>query len=119
MKQVLIVEDDEFISDLVAEKLHQQKITVEVLSSGRAALTFVKQHKPDLIILDLEIKELQGIDLLHELKKLDHAPPVIVFSNNDDPTVKEQCKQLGVRAFYVKVNTALDVLVEETLKQFS
>jgi len=115
MKKVLLIEDDEFIRDLVSAKLHKSSFAVLISDSAEDAEEMLHNNTPDLIVLDLELPKMQGLDFLKKLKQdnAHHDVPVIVFSNNDEPEIKEECQKLGTLSFFVKVSTDLDALVEE------
>lgn len=114
MKQVLIIEDDAFIRDLLSEKLTQSHFSIDIADSGEAALEVVAEKRYDLLVLDLELSDMSGIDVLKQLKSSEAtaALPVIIFSNNDDPDVKASCLGYGAVDFFVKIDTDLNKLVE-------
>lgn len=113
-KKILFIEDDRFIRDLVTEKLESKGYSVVVAVSAEAAFFEIENHQFDIILLDLELPTLHGQELLKELRKKRQfrALPVIIYSNNDDPEMKEVCKKLGVEHFFVKANTDLNSLME-------
>lgn len=115
MKKILLIEDDEFIRDLVSAKLVQNSFEVLSASSAEEAVSSIDENMPDLLILDLELPEKQGVDFLRELRHSSKYVdfPIIVFSNNDEPEIKEECEKLGITSFFVKINTDLDELVSQ------
>lgn len=113
MKRILIAEDDAFIRDLASEKLEQAGYSVHASTSGEETLTCLSEHPTDLLVLDLALPGMHGLDVLRQMRETDEINqiPVVVFSNTDEPEVKETCTKLGVKAFLVKVDTDLDTLV--------
>jgi CheY-like chemotaxis protein len=114
MKSILVVEDDVFIRDLVSAHLIKENFNVQTANSGEKALMSIKEHVPDLMILDLDIVGVQGLGVLSTVRSDEQWKdlPVIVFSNNDNPQAKEKCIELGVTRFYLKFDTDLNDLVD-------
>lgn len=113
MKRILFAEDDAFIRDLTSEKLAQAGFDVAICESGDEALAKLDEGEVDLLLLDLELKGTQGTDVLEQMSKTGQidSVPVIVFSNNDEPEMREKCHALGATAFFVKVDTDLNELI--------
>src|SRR2546423_9143641 len=65
--RVLVVDDEPSITDLVALALRYEGFAVEKAATGRAALASVDRFKPDLIVLDVMLPDLSGIDVLRRL----------------------------------------------------
>lgn len=80
MKQILVVEDDPFIGDLLAEALGKEGYGVLRAYSGTEALLVLSGHRPDLVLLDLMLPGLSGEELLPQLRDM----PVIVVSAKAD-----------------------------------
>src|SRR5262249_38773993 len=70
MKRILVVEDDHSIADLVRSTLASEGFTVEVARTGTAALTTFRSFAPDLVILDRMLPEMDGFEILREIRKL-------------------------------------------------
>lgn len=83
MKKVLLVDDDAVVRSIYQNKLSMERLNVQVALDGQAALDLVKSFQPDLIILDLMIPKVPGIDVLKRIRR-DQATkniPVIIFTN--------------------------------------
>ncbi len=113
MKKVLLVEDDPFIRDLTSIKLTEQSYAVSVASDGESVLDLVKKEMPDVILLDLDLPGMTGLEVLRQLKtNADFKDiPVIIFSNNDDEQTKKEATELGMDGFFIKVSTAFEDLL--------
>ena len=115
MKKILFVEDDRFIREMITEKITAEGYKVVSVVSADAAFYELENHKISLILLDLELPTMHGDDFLQLLRKhgdLKHTP-VIIYSNNNEPKMKEKCMKLGARSFFVKANTDLNVLMDD------
>ncbi len=112
MKSILLIEDDPFIRDITSVKLSEQSYAVQTASDGESALEIVKREQPDLVLLDLDLPGMPGLQFLTELKAdpLLKSIPVIIFSNNDNPDIKAAADKEGVAGFFVKATTVFDDL---------
>jgi two-component system, OmpR family, response regulator len=81
--RVLVVDDEASITDLVALALRYEGFTVEKAATGRAALATVGRFKPDLIVLDVMLPDLSGLDVLRRLSAEGRRVPVIFLTARD------------------------------------
>jgi signal transduction histidine kinase/DNA-binding response OmpR family regulator len=115
---ILVVDDDTPIRSLLRQELSEAGYEVKEASNGKAALDMVRMHKPDLIILDVMMPEINGFDVAAVLKN-DPATmdiPIIILSIVQD---KERGLKIGVDRYLTKpINTEqLFHEVEELLEQ--
>jgi two-component system response regulator VicR len=105
-KKVLIVEDDQMISSMYKTKLEQDGLTVLVAANGRQGLEAVEKEKPDLIMLDVILPQLDGFSVLQELKKNGKTKntPVIMLTNLGTDEDKAKGEQLGATDYLVKAD---------------
>lgn len=119
-KTILIVEDETVLSDAYATLLKQAGYTVEVAGNGRDALDKTATIEPNLILLDLRMPVMTGIDFLREYQLTSKHPEVrvIVFSNYDMQAEIDEAYKLGADRYILKAwaspKEILD-LVETTL----
>ncbi|TMQ01445.1 MAG: response regulator [Verrucomicrobia bacterium] len=83
MKKMLIIEDDKIVGHIYRHRFQMEGFQVELASDGEAGLTAVKQFKPDMVILDLMLPKLSGVEVLRKLRadQTTKSLPVIVLSN--------------------------------------
>lgn len=114
-KVVLLVEDNDFIRNMYQLKLAKADLSVVEAVDGQMALDKIGEHKPDLVLLDLMMPNVSGIDVLKDLKKKGIVPelPVIVLTNVMDPQTIEEAKQLGARDYIVKTDLTPSQVVEK------
>ncbi|MFO0862777.1 MAG: response regulator [Candidatus Saccharibacteria bacterium] len=114
-KVVLLVEDNDFIRNMYQLKLAKADFSVVEAVDGQMALDKIGEHKPDLVLLDLMMPNVNGIDVLKSLKKQNLTPdlPVIVLTNVMDPQTIEQAKELGARDYIVKTDLTPSQVVEK------
>jgi two-component system cell cycle response regulator DivK len=66
---ILVVEDDPWIRSLLTDLLSAEGYDVEVTSNGISALRLAREHHPDVVLLDLAMPEMSGLDVLRELRQ--------------------------------------------------
>jgi CheY-like chemotaxis protein len=105
-KAVLLVEDNDFIRNMYQLKLAKADIEVVEAIDGAMALSKIKEHKPDVVLLDLMMPNVSGIEVLKELKKQNLTPalPVVVLTNVMDQATIDEAKKLGARDYIVKTD---------------
>ena len=83
MKNILIIEDDQIVANVYRNKLAVEGYKVEVAGDGEAGLRIMRTFQPQLIILDLMLPTISGVDVIKEIRsEPDFAKvPIIVFSN--------------------------------------
>jgi len=114
-KKVMWVEDDQFLSDLIARKLNQQKCKLLFTRTGEEALEVLEKDQPDIILLDLLLPGISGFEVLEYIKKSDKLKhiPVIILSNFTQNNEIERTKALGASRFLTKATVILDDIVKE------
>jgi CheY-like chemotaxis protein len=104
--RVLMVEDHPDIADLYQLKLQLEGYRVAIASDGVAGLSMARSLIPDLILLDIHMPQLDGLQVLAALRedKATDELPVIVCSEDDDPLLIKEANRLGAVAYLVKAN---------------
>ena len=99
-KTVLLVEDDSWLRYIMAELLADDGYQVREAATGTQALALVDQEMPDAVVLDLNLPELSGLDVLHELRTRKQMLnlPVIVMSGALDGETRQRLSRLSERA---------------------
>ncbi len=84
MKTVLIVDDEPKITKLVGDYLKQAGFGVLVAADGKTALAKARSDKPDCIILDLGLPQMDGLDVTRELRKLSNVPIIMLTARSEE-----------------------------------
>jgi DNA-binding response OmpR family regulator len=84
MKTILVVDDEPKITQLVRDYLERAGYVVRVANDGRAALSLAKTEKPDLIVLDLGLPYLDGLDFTREFRKTSNAPIIMLTARAEE-----------------------------------
>jgi DNA-binding response OmpR family regulator len=101
---VLVVEDDAAIIELLHFLLEQEGLEVEVARDGLEALDKMEAWSPDLVLLDLRLPKLEGMDVLWEMRQNPKWSniPVIIISVDSSPQTMLQGWRLGVDSYFIK-----------------
>ena len=119
MAKILVVEDDTRLKDTYNILLKKEGHEVAQAANGSQALELVKTFKPDLILLDMRMPTMDGIEFLKHYGAQKHPETkVIVFSNMEQPQQLEQAYKLGATRYILKAATSpkeLSELIKTTL----
>ena len=111
-QRILLVEDDRFLRRACETALRQRGFTVSSAVDGEEALRAIETSAPDLVLLDLLMPKLTGLEVLRTLRARPEtrALPVLVLSNSSRERDMEEIRQLGVAGYYVKADLSLQEL---------
>ncbi len=111
---VFIVEDDKFLSPLLRSRLEKEGLTVLQAFDGEEALRALETTRPQVIIMDLIMPRVSGLELLEMLSSDPqyNQIPVIIMSNLSQESDVEKAKRLGAVGYFVKVNASLDEVIK-------
>jgi len=84
---------------------------VATAQDGRLALDLVRQHKPELVVLDLQMPRLNGIEVARELARDAQPPAVAMCSVETDSEVVEAARQAGAQAYVFKARIERDLML--------
>jgi DNA-binding response OmpR family regulator len=101
MKTILVVDDERKIVDLARDYLEHAGFLVRTAGDGQSALEVVERHKPDLIVLDLGLPGLDGLDVTRRIRR-DSNLPVIMLTARDDELDKLVGLELGADDYLTK-----------------
>ncbi len=112
-KKILIVEDDEFLRQLVSQKLSSEGFAVSLAVDGPDGIEKTKSVMPDLILLDLLLPTIDGFEVLSKIKS-DSATssiPVIILSNLGQQEEIDRGLKLGAIDYLVKAQLTPEEIV--------
>jgi DNA-binding response OmpR family regulator len=106
MKRILIIEDDRFIADVYQAKLRAEGFLVDVASNGRAGLKQFALNQPDLVLVDLMLPEINGVDVIRSMQARvgNRKLPIIVFSNAYLGGMVQEAWEAGASQVLTKAN---------------
>lgn len=100
--KVLIIEDTESLALLFQSYLIPAGINAKIASTGQAGLDYIAKEKPDLVLLDVVLPDINGMDILQEISLQDHKPHVVVMTAHGTKELAVQAIRLGAVDFLEK-----------------
>jgi len=112
---ILVVEDDRFLRRACEVSLQQRGFVVKSATDGEVGLHMAREALPDLILLDLLMPRVSGIEVLKQLRDDPKTAgiPVVILSNSSREEDKAHASRLGAVGYYVKANLSLRALGDE------
>ena len=84
MKHIFIVDDEKRIRDLIEMYLKKENYKTTTFESADGVLSAIKEHMPDLLVLDMMMQGLNGLDLCKEIRKISEVPIIFVSARSDE-----------------------------------
>jgi two-component system alkaline phosphatase synthesis response regulator PhoP len=117
--KILLVEDDPMVVRMYQRKLTKDGFRVTLAFNGEEGLAALMKERPDIILLDIMMPKMNGIEMLKRIKAdpvLKNIPVVILTNLGDRPEDVQKCKELGAEDYWVKANVSLKEVVDRTNK---
>ncbi|OGZ61039.1 MAG: hypothetical protein A2932_00980 [Candidatus Spechtbacteria bacterium RIFCSPLOWO2_01_FULL_46_10] len=114
-KTIIIVEDDKFLLGILSDRFEAEGFTVIQAMNGSEAVKKTGEARPDLVLLDLILPELNGFEVMEKLKADARTKniPVIILSNLGSEEDMERGKKLGAVDYLVKAYFTPDEIVQK------
>jgi len=118
MKTIIFIEDERALQTTFQNILKQEGYNVVPALDGKEGLKLVKDKKPDLVLLDLILPKIDGIEVLREVKKNEETKeiPVIVLTNLEELKKIEEALELGAKTYLIKANYTVEEVIEKIKK---
>ena len=118
MPKLLIVDDEEDIREFAKSFFKKRGIEVFTAENGKEALGIVDEKSPDLLLLDITMDGLSGVDVLKTLRERENPVKVIMVTGIEDQEIVNQVKSFGVLN-YVHKPLVLEELEKIVLKELT
>ena len=104
MSSIAIVEDDQAIAQMYRIKFEDEGYSVQTADNGKAGILLIETMKPDIVLLDIMMPEMNGDAVLEKLRSVPWGKDlkVIILTNMGEQEAPPKLKELGVLAFIVK-----------------
>jgi len=114
-KKILIVEDDKFLRELIAQKLKKEGYLISESVDGEEGIKKIKSDKPDLVLLDLILPSIDGFEVLTKAKEDSSISsiPVIILSNLGQKEDVERGLKLGAVDYLIKAHFTPGEIIEK------
>lgn len=118
MKKLLVIDDADVMRSMLISIVEDNGLDCEILEAdnGMDGLELFRQHKPDVVTLDITMPKMEGTEVLEEIMKINPNTPVIMISALGQRTVVINCLKLGAKGYIVKPFKEADVL--QKLRQY-
>ena len=118
-QKILLIENEEIMVNLLQKKLTEEGYKIEIARDGIEGLEKAKLVKPNLILLDIVMPKMGGLEVLEEMqkdKKLKKIP-VIIISNSGQPVEIDKAQRLGAKDWLIKTEFDPQEVIEKVKKQ--
>jgi len=114
-KTILIVEDDKFLRELIAQKLTKEGYPLSEAIDGEEGIKKIKEEKPSLVLLDLILPGIDGFEVLSQMKEDPSVSsiPVIILSNLGQKEDVEKGLKLGAVDYLIKAHSTPGEIIEK------
>jgi phosphoserine phosphatase RsbU/P len=119
VRQLLVIDDDVLVRQSILVYLEDSGYRVHSEPNGRAGLAWFRNNKPDLVLTDLRMPDLDGLGLLRQIKDLDPDIPVIVISGMGMVADVAEALRLGAADYLIKPLVDMEVLTHSINKALS
>lgn len=116
MPKILMIDDDPFIADMYVLKFRDEEFEVETARNGKDGLKKIAEFNPDVILLDIVMPDMDGFQVLEELKKKGMKCKVILLTNLSQKEDIERGMGLGASDYIVKAHFTPSEVVEKVRK---
>jgi DNA-binding NtrC family response regulator len=116
--KVLLVDDEEEFVNSISERLEIRDVKADVAFNGEQALQKVAEDEPNVIVLDLRMPGIDGIEVLRRLKKAHPKIQVIILTGHGTEKDAEQARRLGAFA-YLQKPVEMDTLLETVKRAYT
>ena len=114
MANVLVIEDNKTLNQAYKLILQREGHDVRVAYNGKEGLELVKLVEPELILLDMLMPVMNGVEFLEKYKPSDHPKTkIIILSNLNEDNEVQQALQLGAQKYILKANTSPQDLISQ------
>lgn len=119
--KIAIIEDDQAISQMYRFKFEAEGYNVETAENGKLGLGLAEAMKPDIMLLDLMMPEMNGDEMLEKMRATPWGKDikVIVLTNKGEQEIPEKVRQLNVQAVVLKADMTPRQVAELVKKQLS
>ncbi len=113
-KKILLVEDDDALASVYLMRLQTEGFTVTRVANGEDALAAAKEHKPDLVLLDVMMPKVSGFDVLDILRNTTETAnlKIIMLTALSQDSDKQRAQGLGVDDYLVKSQVVITDVID-------
>lgn len=110
--RVLVVDDSPVVTSMVGELLTSSGLSIQIAGNGLEALAAIEREWPDLVISDLEMPQMNGLELLAAIRQRSQTLPVVMLTTRGSTEDRQRASSLGANAYVLKTGFRSDVLLD-------
>jgi two-component system, OmpR family, alkaline phosphatase synthesis response regulator PhoP len=117
--EILLVEDDPMVVRMYKRKFKTDGFDLDIAYNGKEGLVALKKKRPDIILLDIMMPKMSGLDMLKIVKadpQYKNLPVVMLTNLGDRAEDVVKCRELGAEDYWVKANMRLNEITERIKK---
>lgn len=99
---LLYVEDEEMILESMGTYLKRRFRNIYLADNGESGLQKFLEFRPDIVVTDIEMPHIGGIEMCAEIRKIDKDVPIVIVTAFSEPELMQKCKELNVGAYLLK-----------------
>lgn len=99
---ILMVDDSPILLNIQKKLIEKEGYAVTTATSGKEALCTLKQHRYDLILMDMQMPEMNGLETAAQVRNLGISTPILALTGNDSHEDKQKCLAQGMNGFVAK-----------------
>ena len=117
MAMVLVIDDSEFVRDFLSDALSEAGHQVVTAENGVSGVELFQSSDPDCVLLDVLMPDIDGIEVLKQIRTHSEAVPVLLMTGDDPGWARRKCEDYGANGFLSKAFYAEKVVesVEEAI----
>jgi DNA-binding NarL/FixJ family response regulator len=108
--RVVVADDNSDVRRRFVSLLEKEFDVVATAENGQSALECIRSYRPDVVVLDLQMPILNGIEVARELANLTPTPAIVICSVEDDPEFVQAAQEAGALGYVFKIRMAQDLI---------
>jgi len=118
MTKIMVIEDDSLVSRTLLSHLKKRGFEVKGAENGEEGLSIFREFQPDLVLLDVKLPDINGLDVLRQIKAEDKEAAVIIMTAFDDMRTTVEAVKAGAFEYLVKPldNLEIDLTIDKALQ---
>lgn len=114
-KKILLIEDEDYIREIYKEEIESSGFSVDAMPTGRQGLDAFYKNTYDMVVLDIILPDINGLDILKKIKEnsLKKSVPVLLLTNLGQDIIVKQGLEFGAEAYLEKIDNTPDTVVDK------
>lgn len=109
-RSILIVDDEKDLMSTLVRRLTKRGIRAEGVSTGRAAISWLSEKRADVVVLDIILPDMKGLDLMMAIKEAGHDPIIIILTGHASVDLAKNALENGASEYIIKPCPAEELL---------